>query len=139
PRDDVRAALHAAAQSLGLAQQLVVALGPAGVVLALVAAVAGVLPDAPAQLVDLLVLHRVVAHPYRLAQVTVADLGEQGGDEVGALLRRAAVEVPRDADLLQRLDRRRDVARAEPVDLPADGQPVRRRPGARRAAALAAP
>src|SRR5690606_8377663 len=85
--DGVRPALDALLQPRGVAQQPVVALGPAGVVLAVVATVAGMGPDRLAQPGDLPVVGRLGAALAVPLRRDVPGLGAQRRGEVATGLR----------------------------------------------------
>lgn len=82
--DGVGAAFDAPLQLLGVALEAVVALGPAGMVLALVAAVAGVGADLGAQPGDVAVVGGGGALFLVALGVDVSGLAAQGGGEVAA-------------------------------------------------------
>ncbi len=126
-RDGVGPGLDAAAQRRGVAVELEPALAPAGVVLAVRAAVARVRLQLGAQPGDLLVVRGVRALPVRLVRPVGATarrwvhepvgLAAQGRGEVAAGLRVAAVEVARHPEPRHRRDRRREVDEGQPACL----------------------
>jgi hypothetical protein len=62
-----------------------------------------------AQAADLLVLSGVVARSGGLAEVAITELGVQGGHQVRPLLGRPGVEVLRNPDRVDGLDRHREI------------------------------
>ena len=100
--DRVGLAFDLALEGVGLRAELGVALGPAQVLLALVAAVHGVLPQLGAQPGERLVVTAGRAAAAR--PLGMQPEGPQRGGEVAAGLRRAGVEVPRHPDPTKRLD-----------------------------------
>ena len=131
PGDGVGALLDPALQRLRVAVELEVALGPAGVVLAVGAAVARVRAQLPSQLLDPVVLLGSASPSVcpvlplaRGRRGQVVRPVAQGRGEVAPRLRVAAVEVARDLHPGDRADRGREVDQAQPSGVPVGGEHV---------------
>ena len=123
----VGALLDPPLERASIAVQLEPALGPAGVVLAVRAGMAGVVPEPPSQSVDLILLRRPArrGRPRRLRgrrrREPVRDVA-QGRGQVAPHLRVAGVELPRQPDPRHRRHRGREVDQAQPTGLPLGGE-----------------
>ncbi len=127
----VGALLDPPLERAGVAVELVPALGPAGVVLAVRAGVARVVAQLTSQRLDLLLLRRRARRARARRRWRRGRRGEpvrdvaQSRGQVAAHLGVAGVELPWQPDPRHRRDGRREVDQAQPAGLPFGGQHLR--------------